>query len=72
MEKLELEKFGVVGLSGNELLSIDGGKSWWGNIQEAYATLTDDAVGTLAVALMPGPSLLAIGVGGTVNYLRGH
>ena len=70
MKTLNLENLGVQELDAKEMGAVDGGKDWWGHIQAAYNRLTDDAVGTLAVAIMPGPSLLAIGIGGTINYLR--
>lgn len=70
MKKLNLESFGVQELNAKEMANVDGGKDWWGHIQSAYSRLTDDAVGTLAVAIMPGASLLSIGIGGTINYLR--
>lgn len=44
-------------------------RSWWGCLKKAYADLTDDFVGTMAVAIFPGPCCAAIVIGGTANYL---
>jgi hypothetical protein len=45
-------------------------KSWWGCLKTAYADLTDDFVGTVALGLFPGPGCAAIVIGGTINYYR--
>ncbi|MFJ1429215.1 hypothetical protein ACILE2_00215 [Capnocytophaga canimorsus] len=48
---------------------ITARRSWWGCLKKAYADLTDDFVGLMAVAVNPGPCCAAIVVGGTINYL---
>ena len=38
--------------------------------KDGYATLTDDFIGTMAIGLMPGPCLLAIGISATIDVAR--
>jgi len=66
----DLQNFGVQELDDLELISIDGGKSWWQHAKDGYATLTDDFVGKMAIGLMPGPCLLAIGISATIDVAR--
>jgi hypothetical protein len=52
----------------NKNSSLAKRKSWWNCLKTAYADLTDDFVGTMAVAIFPGPCCAAIVIGGTINY----
>ena len=70
MKNLELEKFGLVEMNQNEMQETAGGKSLWSCYISAFSDLTDSGAGCVAVAVMPGPCLLAIGIGGTINYFR--
>ena len=65
-----LEIYGVQELNTREVVNIAGGKSWWQHAKDGYATLTDDFIGTMAIGLMPGPCLLAIGISATIDVAR--
>jgi hypothetical protein len=52
----------------NKNSSLAKRRSWWGSLTKAYADLTDDFVGIMAVAIFPGPCVAAIVIGGTINY----
>jgi hypothetical protein len=65
-----LQNFGVEELDAKELISIDGGKSWWQHATNGYATLTDDFVGIMSVAIFPGPCLLAIAISATIDVAQ--
>ena len=64
------QNFGVQELDVKELISIDGGKSWWQHAKDGLATLTDDFIGTMAVAVFPGPCLLAIAISSTIEVAK--
>ena len=52
----------------NKNSSLAKRKSWWNCLKTAYADLTDDFVGTMALAVFPEFCVPAIIVGGTINY----
>lgn len=52
----------------NKNSSLAKRKSWWKCLKTAYADLTDDFVGTMALAVFPEFCIPAIIVGGTINY----
>lgn len=45
-------------------------RSWWDHCSDAFGELTDDFVGKMAVAVFPGPCLIAVGIAGTYNYIK--
>jgi hypothetical protein len=68
----DLNEMGVRELNEVELKELEGGKSYWDHCVAAFGTLTNDFIGLLAVGVFPGPCLLAVAIGGGINYYNEH